>query len=231
MGPNSWQGAGEGATGDSGGAMSSNPAAWGSIGNGLGSIFGGLFGGDAGAPFSAAEQQYSQFANQANQGQQPFWQAGTNALPQYQNWLNSQKDPSGYINSLMGNYQQSPYASYLQQQAMRAGTNAASASGLTGSTPFAQQMQQTAAGISSGDLNNWLSRVLGINTQYGNALGNQIGWGANAANQMSTTYNKEGEDMAQAEKDRVSSQQNQTGSELGGIGSALGGLGSLLGWL
>lgn len=223
MGPNNglpapaYTGTGGSSWGPSGGGFN-----WQGMGNGLGSVLGSLFGGDAGAPFQAAEGQYQQYANQANQGQMPFWQVGTGAIPQYQNWLISQQDPSGYINKMMGQYQQSPYAKYLTDQAMKAGQNAASASGLQGSTPFAQQMAATAGGISSQDLNNWLSQVLGINTQYGQGLGREIGWGQDAADQMSNTYNHLGDNMAQAEKDRVSAQQNQTGNLFGGLGSLFG---------
>jgi hypothetical protein len=224
MGPNSWQSAGQNALGGGmGGGFN-----WQGIGNGLGSVLGGLFGPDQGAPYQAAMNQYQQYANQANAGQQPFFNAGVGAIPQYQNWLAGQQDPSKFINGLMGNYQESPQAKYLTDQAMKAGTNAASASGLTGSTPFAQQMAQTAGGISSQDLNNWLSQVLGINSQYGQGLGNQVGWGQNAANQMSNTYNQEGNNMAQAAYGQQQAQNNQQSQVWGGLGSLLGsGIGAL----
>lgn len=221
MGPNNWQNAGSSAVGDSGFGGGFN---WGGIGNGLGSMLGGLFGPDQGAPYQAAMDQYTKAANQANQGQQPFYQAGVNGLGQYQNWLNSQKDPAGFINGLMGQYKESPYATYLKDQAMKAGTNAASASGLTGSTPFAQQMSQTANGISAGDLNNWLSQVLGINTQYGQGVGNQVGWGENAANQMSNTYNNLGNQMGQAAYGQGQAQNRQQSDIWGGLGSIAGGI-------
>jgi hypothetical protein len=223
MGPNSWQNAGASATGDSGfGGIN-----WGGMAGPIGGILGGLFG-NAGQPYQDAMNQYGQFAGQSVGAQQPYYQAGVNGLGQYQNWLNSQKDPSAYINGLMGQYQESPYAKYLTDQAQKAGMNSASASGLTGSTPFAQQMAQTANGISSGDLNNWLSQVLGINKQYGQGVANQVGWGQNAANQISSTYNQEGQDMAQAAKDQASAQNNQNSGFWGGIlgigGDILGGL-------
>jgi len=50
---------------------------------------------------------------------------------------------------------------------MRAANNIGSATGMTGSTPMMQQAQQNAQNISSGDMQNWLSQVLGINNQYG----------------------------------------------------------------
>src|ERR1043165_4147194 len=120
------------------------------IGNAFGGILGGMFG-HSDKPYETAGQQYQQYGNMGRQTQMPFYQAGQQAIPAYQNWLQSQSNPSEFINSLMGNYQESPYARYLQQQSMRAGQNMASANGLSGSTPFMQQMQQNAANISSQD--------------------------------------------------------------------------------
>ena len=43
-------------------------------------------------------------------------------------------------------------------------------------------------GISSQDQQNYLSNVLGVNQQYGAGLNNMMGYGANAANQISNMY-------------------------------------------
>lgn len=169
----------------------------GGMAGGLGGLLGGLFGNSA-APYDAYGNAYGGYAGQAVGSQQPFYGAGQSAIPQYQQWLQQQSDPSGFINHLMGQYQESPYAKYLQQQGMRAGTNAASASGMTGSTPFAQQMQQNSAGIASGDMQNWLNNALGVNTQYGQGLNNEVGWGQHSADNMSNTYNQEAQNMGQA---------------------------------
>jgi len=177
----------------SGGGFGMGP----SFGGGIGQFIGGLFG-DSDQPYEDAMDQYRQWAKRGEDVQNPFLKAGTGAIGNYQDWLNGMKDPSGFINNLMGKYQESPWAKYMQQQAMRAGNNAASASGLIGSTPFAQQMQQNAAGISSQDMQNWLGQVLGINTQYG--AGNQylMGQGANAANQLTNMFNQMGGRMGEA---------------------------------
>ena len=103
------------------------------------------------------------------------------------------KDPSQFINNLMGKYYQSPWAKNMIQQSNNAGTNAASASGLTGSTPFAQQLQQNAGNISSQDQNNWLQNVLGINTQYGAGQQSLANMGQSSANTLGDIYNRIGE--------------------------------------
>jgi|SRR5579863_188442 len=188
---------------------------YGGYNSGLGQFLGGLFG-NSGDPYKQAGNQYQNYLNQGIGAQNPFYQAGTGAIPGYQNWVNSMQDPSGFINKMMGQYQESPWAKYEQQQASRAGTNAASASGLAGSTPFAQQMAQTSAGISSQDMQNWLGNVLGTNAQYGQGLGNEVGWGQGAANQMSNMYGNAAPWMGGAAFGQSAGNQIDWGNMLGG---------------
>lgn len=164
---------------------------------GLSGLLGGLFG-DSGSPYDAAMDQYQQWANKAQGAQNPFLQAGTGAIGNYQNWLSGMQDPSKFMNNLMGQYQESPYAKYMQQQSMRAAQNMGSASGLTGSTPLQMQAQQNASNISSQDMQNWLGNVLGINTQYGQGQNNLMGMGANSANALTNMYGQMGQQMGQA---------------------------------
>lgn len=169
----------------------------GMFGSGLGGFLGGMFG-DSGGPYEDAANQYKKWTQKGVDAQNPFYNAGTAATGNLQDWLGGMKDPSGFINQLMGKYQESPWAKFQQQQSSRAGTNAASASGLTGSSPFAQQMQQNSSNISSQDMQNWLANVLGINSQYG--AGNEFlsGQGAGAANQISGLYGNNAGRMGEA---------------------------------
>lgn len=152
--------------------------------NGLGNFLSGIFGMGS-SPYSAGMNQYSKYANQALGYQNPFYQAGTSAIPQYQDWLNQMKDPTAFINNMMGSYQESPYAKYQQQQSMNAMNNMASANGLAGSTPMMLQAQQNAQNISSKDMNQWLNNVLGINSQYGAGQKDLMGMGQHSADEMS----------------------------------------------
>lgn len=146
---------------------------------GAGGLFGGLFG-NTDKPYDEAIKSY-----------QPYSNAGTNALNSYQEWLNGQKDPAKFINDQMKNYNESDYAHNLTNQSMRAGQNAASASGLSGSTPLMEQLQQNAGQIASADQNQWLQNVLGINTQYGQGQNNLVNTGFNAAGKVAEqNYNK-----------------------------------------
>ncbi len=188
------------------------------FGSGLGGLLGGIFN-DSSKPYDKAMEQYQQWANQAQGTQMPFLKAGKTAIGDYQEWLKGQKDPSAFINNLMGQYQQSPYANYLQQQAQNAGINAASASGLTGSTPLLQQMQQNSANISSQDMNQWLQNVLGINTQYGQGQNNLMQGGQNAANALTQMYTQMAQNMAEAAYGKEAGKQNNFSNILGGLGN------------
>jgi len=150
----------------------------------------GLFGSDK--PYNDAMEQYQNNMNQAQGVQQPWLQAGQGAIGDYQKWLRGQQNPSGFINNLMKDYQQSPYNQYLQQESQNAGINAASASGLTGSTPFMQQQQQNAGNIAQGGMNDWLKNVLGINTQYGEGQQNLMKGGQTSANALSGLFQNNG---------------------------------------
>jgi len=191
------------------------------FGSGLGGFLGGLFG-DSGKPYEQAMDQYMQFGNKAQQFQNPFLQAGTGAIPQYQQWLSGMQNPSGFINNLMGKYQESPWARYQQQQAIRAGQNAGSASGLTGSTPMAQFMQQNARNISSQDMNQWLQNVLGINNQYGAGLGGLIQGGQTSANALTNLMSHLGDIMGEQAYNKSAASQNDWWNMLGGLGQMAG---------
>ncbi len=191
---------------------------------GLGGLFGGLFG-DSGKPYDKYMEQYQPWMQQAQQVQQPYAQAGQGAIGSYQDWLNGQKDPSKFINEQMQNYQQSPYNQYLQQQSQNAGNNAASASGLMGSTPFLQAQQQNSANISQQGMNDWLQNVLGINTQYGQGQQNLMQGGQNAANSLSNLYGQMGNNMGQAAYGKQAGKSQDFWNTIGG---GLGILGSFL---
>jgi hypothetical protein len=183
---------------------------------GLAGIFGGLFG-DSGAPYSRAMDQYQQYGQRAENVQNPFLQAGTGAIDDYQKWLQSMHNPSGFLNNLMGQYQESPWAKNLQQQGMRANTNAASASGLIGSTPYQQQAQQNAYNISSQDMGNWLQNALGINTQYGAGQQNLMNQGFNSANSLTNLFGNLGEQMGNAKYGQKAAQNNDFMNLLTGL--------------
>lgn len=189
--------------------------------SGLGGFLGGMFG-DSGKPYDKAMEQYQKYMQMGQGVQQPYLDAGKEGLGNYQDWLKGQKDPSGFINNLMGNYQESPYAHMLQQQAMNAGNNSASASGMMGSSALMQQQMQNAGQIASGDMNQWLQNVLGINTQYGQGENNLMQGGQNSANKLLDMYSNMGNKMGEQSYNKESSKQNNFWNTIGGGLSMLG---------
>lgn len=188
------------------------------IGAGLGGMLGGLFG-NSEDPYKAASQQYDKYGQMGAQAQQPWQQAGQQAIPQYQNWLQNQQNPSGFINNLMNQYQQSPWAAFQQQQGQRAANNAASASGLVGSTPYMQASQDYAHNISQQDMGQWLQNVLGINSQYGQGQQQLMSGGQNAANNLTSLYGNLGSSQGEAAYGRKAGGNQDMFNMLGGIGT------------
>lgn len=194
----------------------------GNLFSGLGDIFSSIMGGQ-GSAYQDAQKQYQKYIDQAQQYQNPFYYGGQMGLSNANQWLNKMKNPTQFINNTMDQYESSPYAQYLQREAMNAGNNAASASGLLGSTPMAQQMQQNAANISSQDMNQWLQNVLGINTQYGAGQMGLAGMGQNSANQLTNLYGNAGENMAQLAYNKKQAEQNRWPQAFSGLSKIFGG--------
>jgi hypothetical protein len=191
--------------------------------DGLGNFLGGLFT-DSSKPYDKAREQYMQYMGQGMAQQQPYQQAGIQAIGDYQNWLQSQQDPTKYINALMGGYQESPYAQNLQRQSMLAGQNMASASGLMGSSPLLQQMQQNAGNITSADQNQWLQNLLGISRQYGQGEQSLMQGGQSSANALAQMYAQMAGQMGDNAYSRERAKQKQLSETIGGGLDMLSGL-------
>jgi hypothetical protein len=193
----------------------------GMFGSGLGGFLGGMFG-DSGKPYDKAMEQYQKYMQMGQGVQQPYLDAGKEGLGNYQDWLKGMKDPTQFINGLMGNYQESPYAHMLQQQAMNAGNNSASASGMMGSSALMQQQMQNAGQIASGDMNSWLQNVLGINSQYGEGQKDLKNGGQASANALTDMYNNMGKQMGEAAYGKEAGKKNDFWNTIGGGLSMLG---------
>ena len=191
------------------------------FGSGLGGLLGGMFG-NSGKPYDKAMEEYQKYMQMGQGVQQPYLDAGKEGLGNYQEWLKGQKDPGGFINNLMGQYQQSPYNSYLQGQAQNAGINAGSANGTMGSSALMQQMQQNAGNISQQGMDSWLQNALGINSQYGQGQQNLMQGGQGAANSLMNMYSNMGNKMGDAAYGKEAGKQNDWWNMLGGVGGIIG---------
>lgn len=187
---------------------------------GLGDIFTNLFYNPS-DPYRKAQRDYDFYMDKSANELNPFSEAGQKGLGGLEDWLSGMKDPQEFINKIMGGYQESPYAKYLQQQAQRAGINAGSATGMVGSTPWAQQMQENAAGISSKDMQDWLGRVLGLNTQYGAGQQHLADMGYNAARDKANIFGQRAGDEGRLEYQKELARQGRGGGILSGLGRFL----------
>ncbi len=209
-------------------AMSGNPFSmggntpFGTIVAGLPGVAQGLFG-NSGRPYKKAFNAFLPYFQQSQAFQAPFFQTGAGALGLNQQYLNKMQDPSSFINSLMNNYQESPWAKFQTDQALRANNHMASAAGLIGSTPWQQAGEQYARDISSQDMNTWLQNVLGINTQYGQGIQNEVNMGQHAGDILSELFNQGGQMAGQAAYGQEAGRQQDRNAFIGGIAKMFGG--------
>ncbi len=124
-------------------------------------------------------QQRKDYTNQANNLILPWQQAGQNQLPGYQQNFQRLMDPN-FMKQIMGEYQESPFAKMQMEKGKTAMNNAASASGMLGSTDFGKSQADYARDITSQDQQQYLQNRLGM---YNQGLGHQqglVGQGMNA---------------------------------------------------
>jgi hypothetical protein len=123
----------------------------------------------------------------------------------------------------MGQYQESPFAKFQQQQGMRAAQNMGSATGLTGSTPLQMQAQQNAQNISGQDMNQWLQNVLGVNNNYGAGLSGEMGMGQHSADMLSQLMQGAGQFKGETAYGQRAGEQNDQNALWGALGKLFGG--------
>ena len=186
-----------------------DPFSWAMLGQAGGSLLGNLFS-NPGMPYQNAASQYQNWAQQGANAINPYNQMGQQAMGNYQNWAQTMQNPAQFQNNLMNQYQESPNAKFMQQQAMRSGQNMGSAAGLMGSSPLAMQMQQNAGNISQQDMQNWMGNTLGINQQYGNAQANMMNVGEQGANSLLGLYGNEANSMGDLAYNQGAAQNQNT---------------------
>jgi len=151
-GSNNWQNFGMNATGA------------GMIGSGLMN----MFGGGNKNPADAAMPYLQQIPGQAKPYYDPYIQAGTGALPEWQKQLQSLlNDPGALLNRLGQGYQASPGYQWQLNQGENAIGNAMAAGGMAGSPEHGQRAGQLAENLANQDYYNYLDKVLGL---YGSGL-------------------------------------------------------------
>lgn len=129
------------------------------------------------------QQDYSQYRGDVSREGAELNQYGN---PMDWMWQQAGKDPQQFMQQLTSGYSESPMARYAQEQAMKAATQGASASGMLGSGALFKHLQNNAYDISARDQDRYLGNVMGVNNQqmrYGQNLQGQ------RTNQRSSLWN------------------------------------------
>jgi hypothetical protein len=174
-------------------------------------------------PAEAAMPYLNQIPGQTNQYQQPFFDAGKNALNPLQEQYSGLLDkPGDKLNQIGGSYQQSPGFQFALQQALAAGNHASAAGGMSGTPTDQFNQMQMATGLANQDYNKWMENALGL---YGKGLSGEQG--------MAEMGQKSGQSMADmiaqtlAQQGNLAyngqAQQNQNRSDMFGNIAKLGG--------
>lgn len=186
----------------------------------VGDIFGGLFG-DSGAGYNEAAKHMEEYMRKAMENYQPFLGAGQAAIPEYQDWMKQYKDPGKFLEDTFKNYQMSPGARTSLGEAQRAAGNAASASGLSGSTAHMREAGNIANQISTKDMQQYLNNILGIGGQYGHGLNTLMQGGLGAAGGMGNLYQNMGNQISDWRGSGAASGQNDMNKLFAGAISLL----------
>lgn len=163
------------------------------------------------------------YYQQASQGYSPYMQQGQQAGKEVSDLYHGMtSDPTGHLNSMLGQYQESPEYQRKLQEALRAAGNSAAAGGMRGS----YQDMQGAAGIASSmadeDMQNWLKNVLGIE-QFGAEGQSHISdMGYNAQNQYANALMNQGNLAYGGQQQQNANRSKLVNSLMRGAGAVLG---------
>lgn len=145
------------------------------------SMLPGLFGN----PADDAMGYLNKIGDTARQQYEPYQQQGQEAYGQMSPALGQMSsDPSGYINKMMGGYQQSPQFKNSLQEALRAAQNTAAAGGMVGSGQDQLGESRLADYMSQNDMQNYLNNVMGAQKTGLQGEQNVYGQGYDATKQL-----------------------------------------------
>lgn len=207
-----------------------SPSALGKFGaltGGAGALASLLFGGgdaygDLAGDLGNIRPILEQYLKEAKGELQPFYKAGTGALSDYMGEVKEAEDPTGFLASIMGKYQESPSEKYQREQAMKALNASAATRGLIGSGAQARGLQTRAQQLASLGQQRYLSDVLGIRRQNLADLGRLTGMGQQAGTQMGMWDIGTGQNIANLMSQIAQAQAQQEAQESSSWESAIG---------
>ncbi len=168
-----------------------------------------LFGGGGGYknPVDAAMPYFNKIPEQTNPYQQPFFEAGKNALPNLENEYSSLLgNPGGKLNDIGQNFQKSPGFDFAMKQALDSIGRKGAATGVYGSPEHEQWAMETAQGLANQDYYNWLGQATGL---YNQGLSGEQGLAQIGAQSGSNIANMIAQALAQQGGLAYTGQQNQ----------------------
>lgn len=120
-----------------------------------------LFGGRN--PADAAQKYINQMPGTAKQYFDPYIAQGQQAYQDmYGPLADMTKDPSKFLESLLGNYEPSKSYQLKKDEALRAAGNTAAAGGMRGSMQDIEKESRLTDALLGDDMQQWLNNVLGI---------------------------------------------------------------------
>lgn len=174
------------------------------------------------------EKQMQQWTEKGAGYYQPFYSAGTAAIPQYQARLGQMADPTAFFKSMMSGYQESPLSQFQRQQGMQDINSAAASRGLLGSTAQGRNLLDFSQNLSAKDMEDYFKNLMGINTEYMGGLGNLMGQGFQAGSGIANLYNTLGMNTAQLQQQAAQARAAAQAQKNAGWGNLIGaGIGAL----
>ena len=134
---------------------------------------------------------------QSQQIRHPYIQHGEDAYTGYNDMYQKLMHPEQLQSDWANSYEKSPYATNLQQEAMGQGMDAASASGLNGSSAAIANIQKGSTDIMQKDRQQYMNDMM---QKYLSAMGigsNLYGTGASMAANSANAQQQHGENQAQ----------------------------------
>jgi hypothetical protein len=218
FGPGSLGAGGPGRMGGAG--LGAGPPQAGGFGGDIGSIFQGIFG-NSGKPYDKESEAYDRYNQQGINYLNPYNQAGQRGMGSYEEMLAKMKDPQAFVNNILKGYTQSPWAATQNKYGQEAIQNAASASGLIGSSPLVKAGADYANELTSKDMQQYLSNVLGVNTSALSGYSDLSHIGLGAASQMAQMMQQAAEAQAQNAYGSQAGRNYDRNSMWGGIGDII----------
>lgn len=125
-----------------------------------------------------------QSLEQAKQYPTPFYNAGTQALQDYQTTISPAANPTQFYENILGSYNISPAAQRRLKLGLDQLQGRAAATGGLGSGQLRQDMEDYIQEILGADQQQYLHDILGIRGDYLSNLGNLMNYGYGAGTQL-----------------------------------------------